>query len=358
MRIFLFGTGVMANDILGRINKIPSCVEILGFIDNNSDKWKETFWGKTIYSPKQLLKEDFDKLIVMSDIYFNTIKEDLIYWYGINKEKIKNSNYLLKLLLIEKYRDTKDVEIKKILKYWEKNEISVFNQYVKEGEEIHTVYWDSIDNLPYILFEDKKMYFPYNYKFQEYNGKKVVRDITAEQQMYSPHLYIKDDIKIEKGDIIADAGVQEGNFALRYIEKVSKAYLFECNKYWIKPLQKTFEKFKDKVVLSNSFLGQYNGGIYSNLDTVIKGRLDFLKVDVEGAEIETLLGGKNVLLNNDVKCAICSYHKSGDQTAIEAILNFYGYETSTSEGYMVFYKDKNIYSTLDLRKGIVYAKKE
>ncbi len=202
------------------------------------------------------------------------------------------------------------------------------------------------------------MYFPYNYKFQEYNGKKVVRDITAEQQMYSPHLYIKDDIKIEKGDIIADAGVQEGNFALRYIEKVSKAYLFECNKYWIKPLQKTFEKFKDKVVLSNSFLGQYNGGIYSNLDTVIKGRLDFLKVDVEGAEIETLLGGKNVLLNNDVKCAICSYHKSGDQTAIEAILNFYGYETSTSEGYMVFYKDKNIYSTLDLRKGIVYAKKE
>lgn len=293
----------------------------------------------------------------MSDIHFNEIKKDLIYWHGINERKIKDQKYLLKILLTEKYKNTKDEEIKRILEYWKKNEISIYSHYVKKRTEMSAVYRDSIENLPYIIFEDKRMYFPYNYKFQEYDGKKVVWDITSEQQLTSPHLYIKDDIKIENGDVIADAGVQEGNFSLRYIEKVSKAYLFECDRNWIKPLQKTFEKFKDKVILSNTFLGQFNGGMYSNLDTIITGKLDFLKIDIEGAEVEALLGAKRVLLNNNVKCAVCSYHKSGDETAIKAILKFYGYETNTSNGYMAFYLDKNIYSTLDLRKGIVYAKR-
>ncbi|MCI9141230.1 MAG: FkbM family methyltransferase [Lachnospiraceae bacterium] len=358
MRIFLFGTGAVANDILMRIDKIPTDIEILGFIDNDSQKWGKIFWGKTVYAPNKLLDTEFDQIIVMSDIFFNMIKKDLIYWYGIDCGKIKDQKYLLKLLLTEKYKRTKDVEIQAILKYWDENEISVYNQYVQEEIEMHTVYLDRVENLPYILFEDKRMYFPYNYKFQEYNGRKVVTDITAEQQWSSPHLYIRGDIKIERGDVIADAGVQEGNFALRYIEKVSKAYLFECNKVWIKPLQKTFEKFKDKVILNNSFLGQFHGGMYSNLDTVIKGKLDFLKMDIEGAEVEALLGGKRVLLNNNVKCAICSYHKSEQQTAIEAILRYYGYETCVSDGYMVFYKDKNIYTSLDFRRGIVYAKKK
>lgn len=357
MRIFLFGTGKVATDTLNRINEFPPGIEILGFIDNNSDKWNEKFYEKDVYPPKKLADIDFDKLIVMSDIHFNSIKQDLIYWHRIDASKIENRKYLLKLLLIEKYKNTKDAEIQNILEYWKQNEISVYNQYVKNEDEIHTVYWDSVENMPYILFEDKKMYFPYDYKFQEYDGKKVVIDILSEQQVSSPHLYIKNDIKIEKGDIIADAGVQEGNFSLRYIEKASKVYLFECNKYWIKPLQKTFEKFRDKVILNNSFLGRFNGGIYSSLDTVIKGKLDFLKIDIEGAEIDALLGGKKVLLNNNVKCAVCSYHNSGDETAIKSILNFYGYETNTSEGYMVFYRDENIYSTLDLRRGIVYAKK-
>lgn len=354
--VFLFGTGDIANNILKKVNVFPENIEILGFIDNDSKKWGE-FWGKRVYSPSILLEKSYDKLIIMSDVYFDAIKENLVYWYNIEKDKIENQRYLLKLLLMEKYKNTEDVEIKQILKYLETNEVSVYNQYVKEGKEIHTVYWDCIDNLPYIWFEDKKMYFPYDYKFQEYEGKKVVKDINCEQQLSSPHLYIKDDIKIERGDVIVDAGVQEGNFSLRYIEKVSKAYLFECSEYWIRPLQKTFEKFKDKVILSNTFLGRFSGGKYSNLDSVVKGRLDFLKMDVEGAEVESLLGAKNILINNNVKCSICSYHKRGDEEIIKDILSVYGYRTKTSSGYMFFYLDENIYSNLDFRRGIVYAKK-
>lgn len=228
IKVFLFGTGNMADNILRQVNNFSKNIEILGFIDNDSKKWGE-FWGRSVYPPSILLENSYDILIIMSDVYFDTIKDNLVYWYDIDKNKIKNQRYLLKMLLMDKYKNTEDSDIKQILKYLETNEISVYNQYVEEEKEIHTVYWDRVDNLPYIWFEDKKMYFPYDYKFQEYEGKKVVKDINCEQQLSSPHLYIKDDIKIERGDVIVDAGVQEGNFSLRYIEKVSKAYLFECS---------------------------------------------------------------------------------------------------------------------------------
>lgn len=358
MRVFFWGTGGMAETLLDAIGIIPSNIKILGFVDNDSRKWGKIFKGKKIFSPNEMCSVEFDFIIIVSDIYFEAIKKNLVYWYGIKEDIIKNRLYLLKLLFKEKYKNTKNSEILSILEYWENNNLSIYNQYVTLGSERHTVNWDCIENMPYIMLEDKRMYYPYDYIFPEYDGKKVVIDILAEQQPSSPHRYIKDDIQIKNGDIIADAGVQEGNFSLRYIEKVKKAYLFECDNRWIRPLKKTFEKFKDKVFLCKGILGRIQGGIYVNLDTIIKSDLDFLKMDIEGSEVEALLGGKEILLKNDVKCAICSYHKSGDETAIADLLNFYGYETNTSQGYMVYYYDENIYSSLDFRRGIVYARKE
>ena len=258
---------------------------------------------------------------------------------------------------MEKYKDTEDVEVQELLRYWGSHEISVFNHYIKSEQEQHMVYWDYVDNMPYIMFEDKKMYFPFDYKFQIRDGKKVVIDILEEQQEASPHLYIKDDITIEQGDVIADVGVQEGNFSLRYIEKASKIYLFEPDERWRRPLLKTFEKFKDKVVFCNKIIGRSNGLQCTNLDTVIKGRLDFLKMDIEGAEVEALFGARKTLNENSVKCSVCSYHNSGDEMAIRSILQSYGYQTTHSNGYMLYYFSRDFYSTLDLRRGIVYARK-
>ncbi|MCI9547491.1 MAG: FkbM family methyltransferase [Lachnospiraceae bacterium] len=339
-------------ELLNQIKRFPENVELLGILDDDSSKW-----GGYIGSPQILQAVKFDKIIIPSEVRFNEIKDNLMYWHHIDEEKIENKLYLLKIMMVEKYKDSADVEIQEILKYWENNGISVFNQYVSKGKEKHIVQWDCIENMPYIIFEDKRMYFPYDHRFPVVDGQKVVMDILGEQQSTSPHLYIKDDIGVEQGDVVADAGVCEGNFSLRYVEKASKLYLFECNWRWIKPLQKTFEKFRDKVVLCNKFLGRYEKGEYTTLDSVIDGRLDFLKMDIEGAEEEALLGGENTLLDNNVKCAICSYHKPEAEMAIKDILQKYGYNANSSNGYMVFYWDKNIYSTLDFRRGIVYARK-
>lgn len=356
MRLLIFGTGKITKDTLGQIDHLPSQTEIVGFVDNDSKRWG-SFMGKTVFSPNELKNIGYDKLIVMPDRYYNDIKENLTYWYQIDAEKIENRYFLLKLLMTDKYKDSEDYDIQKILKYWEKNDISVYHHYIKEEEEYSVVQWDCMENMPFILFEDKRMYFPFDTKFEMRDGKKIVTDILAEQQQSSPHLYIKDDICINQGDVVVDAGVCEGNFILRYIEKISKAYLFEGDQRWIRPLQLTFGKFRDKVVLSDKFLGQWSGCNSVNLDSVINGKVDFLKMDIEGAEPGALLGGRNVLRKNSVKCSICSYHHSGDEMAIKDILQSYGYQTNNSDGYMVFYHDPDIFSSLDFRRGIVYARK-
>jgi hypothetical protein len=80
-------------------------------------------------------------------------------------------------------------------------------------------------------------------------------------------------------------------------------------------------------------------------------------MDIEGAEVDALIGGKRVLQRSNATCAICSYHKQYDAENIGWIMNNLGYKTSESEGYMFFSHDEDISDTMDFRKGIVYADK-
>jgi len=356
MKIILFGTGNFAEQTYGKINKMPDGIELLGFTDNDMTRWGEV-WGKPCFPPSALKDIEYDKIIILSMSYYEEIRNNLVFQYQVNNMKIEDYTYLLKLLFIEKYKNSQDKEIQEILQYWKNHKLSVFNQYIEKSEDSWEVHWDSIEYMPYIIFEDKRMYFPCDTKFEEKNGKKVVKNLLDEQQETSPHLYLKDDIIVQTGDVIVDAGVCEGNFILRHIEKASKAYLFESDKRWKKPLELSMKKFADKVVMCDRFLGKQNNRNTVTLDTIVHGRLDFLKMDIEGAEVDSLIGGHDILTKNNVKCAICSYHNHDDKKRIEEILHTYGYNTNVSNGYMVFYWDTNIFSDVSFRKGIVYARK-
>jgi FkbM family methyltransferase len=62
-------------------------------------------------------------------------------------------------------------------------------------------------------------------------------------------------------------------------------------------------------------------------------RVDFIKIDAEGAEIEVVRGAESTLKNNDAKLAIASYHMLGGNMTfveLEKILPGFGYRTETA----------------------------
>ena len=105
-------------------------------------------------------------------------------------------------------------------------------------------------------------------------------------------------------------------------------------------------------------LSDENTKTSTTLDSIIQSsRVDFVKMDIEGAETKALLGGINVLRNCAPRLSVCTYHRERDMEYIIFLLESLEYEVRPAEGYMFFLYDPNIDNTLDFRRGIVRAVK-
>ena len=341
--------------------------DIVGFVSFDVNEKLKTFNGYLIYEMMQVYDLSWDVAIyACEEDFFETIRPRLIKLQIGTDDQFKNINWLLQQTMIKKYEDFDEPTIQATLEYWKTHKISVYNQLIdKNNIELDKVFFDEACGLPYINFKTvggnfRRMYFPNDYDFLTVDGQKAVANLLCEQRPTSPHLYIKDEHKVNAGDIIIDAGTCEGNFALRYVDICSKLYLFEPNKKWQEPLRQTFKDYRDKVKIIPRFVSDKTGGENITIDDVLldmKCENIFLKMDVEGAEPKALRGAEKILTNNKVKASVCTYHNFDDLVKVKSILQKFGYKTSTSAGYMVFLYDPNIFVTADFRKGIVYAEK-
>lgn len=353
----IWGTGGTAINFL-KVQALHGDYNIIAFVDNDYSKWGKRFWNNILIIEPNALKNIVYDVMIVCSLYFEEISEQLMQ-LGVSLPQIilyKDIEYEFCQKLVTKYKDVDDEEIKNTLKVLEQGKINVLGAYIPKENYI-SVYWD--DEYPYINFYGKRMYFPKDYPFWKSNGQDFVKNILGEQEDGSPHKYIRDDIEIASNSIIVDAGVCEGNFALKYIDKVKKIYLIEVESRWMEVLRKTFADYEEKVVFCNKFLSRFDNEHEITLDSLIPENetIDFLKMDIEGAEVDALLGAKEVLERSMAECAVCSYHKQYDEKYISFILESYGYNTSHSDGYMCFPYDINMKDTMDLRRGIIYASK-
>lgn len=334
--------------------------EFVGYLDENGGADK-------VYPLSYVSELEFDFVLipaVFNEYLLNSAKQLLAA--NVPQTKIKRSFWLIQQFLTLKYENCDDKTILETLKYWKTNDIDAFNQHMKGVKDsLSEVYTDESCGLPYIIFEGvtgkkHKLYYPEGGggSFYIVNGVTCVANINREQTSSSPHLYTKGSHKISNGDILIDAGVSQGNFALRYIDICSKVYLFEPVEIWLKPLWYTFKDFDQEVIMFPNFLSDVTKDNSITLDDAIpelRGEKIFLKMDIEGAEPAALRGGKNLLTNNKVKASACSYHNSNDIVKVKSLFKSYGYRTWASSGYMIFLYDPNIWDMPDFRKGVVYA---
>ncbi|MEL7588193.1 MAG: hypothetical protein AAGU19_15905 [Prolixibacteraceae bacterium] len=250
-------------------------------------------------------------------------------------------------------------EIESVLNYLKTNTIAIFpysfqHDYHQEDVE---VYDDAETGLRYVLLDGKRLYFKRRW------GKKKIQKLhnilLKEQDIQSPHRYLSEQFRFNEGDLLIDAGVAEGNFALTVVEKASKLILFEPDREWLEPLEVTFAPWKDKVVIVNKFIGDLNGPMHTTLDELVSpvGTGMFIKADVEGAELSLLKGATKILTQQrDLKIAICTYHREKDEKELTEFLSQYKFEISPSAGYMLPIFDKKMKAPF-FRRGLIRAKK-
>ncbi len=192
----------------------------------------------------------------------------------------------------------------------------------------------------------------------------VVNDIARYETFYS----------VQKDDIVIDAGANHGHLATFYSKKVGtkgKVYAFEPDKKNITEMKanmalnsdmRNIQIQEELIWDKNTQLDFFEAGTVSssihykpkNAKTILKDaitidsfykkeqlqRLDFIKMDIEGAEIEAMDGLVEVLEKFKPNFAIASYHWVNDEQTykkIEAFFKAKNYPHKT-----IFYKDGEV----------------
>ena len=138
-------------------------------------------------------------------------------------------------------------------------------------------------------------------------------------------------------EIVVDAGAYDGATAIRFLKwgqgKVKRVYSFEFDPDNADECEKNLKPYADKVTLvkkgtwdKDEIMHMTISGSASrvdskgstavqltSIDSVVQDEhVTFIKMDVEGAELKSLIGAKNTIINNHPRLAICAYHKGSD----------------------------------------------
>lgn len=282
-------------------------VEVSYFSDSNPDLWNTQYEGITCLPPEKLCGIDELSVIVESK-YYHEIKERLLALGIINinrffLEKIEREHYLL--------RNKQEVE-----------------------QKVNDVL---------AICEDKKSKNVYNHIIESWYAEDINEDwfekICSEDQYFD-----SDIIQLKDNEVFVDAGAYIGDTAAEFLKackgRFEKLYLFELDPEIYVSLKNNMKEMlpdgkyecypygvsnKDDIVSiscgdRNSAILAGNGKhekqnevLCKKLDDVLKNkRITFIKMDVEGAELQALEGAQTIIKEQKPTLAICIYHSAND----------------------------------------------
>ncbi|KNF09650.1 methyltransferase FkbM family [Gottschalkia purinilytica] len=316
--------------------------------------------------------ESFDRFIIK---YFekNDIPEVIIY--GTNNEIEyfirTHSNLNIKVVVSEDYENKNYDNIKVISmeqfhinykKHYKDKPIFIVSKWTdqlsdklkSQGIEnfYHYFAYDYLMNLDKLdlamqLFKDDISITTFKtlvkYLFtQDYT---LFEKITFEENQY----FIKEFFEYKPQTVFIDGGGYHGENTIEYYRilngDVNKIYVFEPDvenfKIMKNNLLNEVNLPKEKLILKNNAISDKNEIVYfSNennsssciveyseqrikavsLDSLIKDKVDFIKLDIEGNECKAIKGSRNIILDYNPKLAICLYHRPKDMWEIPLLI--------------------------------------
>lgn len=309
--VILYGAGFRCKNSL---SLLKLCYNILFIVDRDPEKWGKDILGIRIESPQKL----------------NTLKKD---------------TFIVLITVQDTFEIVEELEKRNIINYYSEFWMSNFELY----KEIRIGFSDSKDNLNYLADEKSKKIYQ---KIMEKRKNAVIdySDIMDTNEYFRQEFF-----QPCNGAVYVDAGAFNGDTIEKFIKFNSdfeKIYAFEADKKNYEQLKKSFiyQGFKKKIKIYNygvyneSATVEFNGeiGISSNIvneqinnyfekkvthircvkiDDIIKEKVTFIKMDIEGSEIKALEGAKNTISKYKPNLAICIYHKTDDLWKIPDLIH-------------------------------------
>ncbi len=284
--------------------------------------------------------------------------EKLRKWHGNIKKKCELNFYRRKIIKnyeIGELAGDNDAEYKEIVNFLRENNARVLNySFVDEIEKgCVEVLKDDTEQMMYVLHNGKRMYFPREWSKQKI--EEYYKTILEEQHEESPHCYLTSEMLARNYGIIIDIGGAEGVFALDMLGHARKIYIFEAESYWKEALEKTFMPFGEKVTVIPKYVSSKYDDTHTTLDHELKGeKIDLIKMDVEGAEIDVLKGAQGICeANKDMRLLICVYHYAEEYEEVKKYLS--DYEIKERHGYLLYHWGTNWLKFPYLRRGVIEA---
>lgn len=310
---------------------------ILYFCDNNIVLHNTTLNGYTIFSIDKL-RENPDAIVIIAAMKVKGIVESM-----------RMANVHNKVVTYPWFRFS---FVDRVLN---KENIVLNSEYItnnsKEILDLYNLEDEYTSGLLNRIFEHRKM--------KEFEFV----DIETIKQFESVHDYFYDDKLEPKGDVtFVDIGAYDGDSIIstykRYGSRIKKIYAFEPEKDNFDVLISTIDKaglknitnalmygISDKVeegYLSEETIDTMSSKISSDktnikidlktidsLDIDVKGNL-LIKMDIEGYELNALIGAKSTIQRYTPYLAICLYHK------MEDILEIPKYILSINPNYNIY----------------------
>ena len=198
------------------------------------------------------------------------------------------------------------------------------------------------------------------------------------QEVFEPardnsHAYEYGGSRIGEGDIVIDAGSCEGFFTRYALGKGARVIAIEPVELLAAALEKTFseEIKRNDVTVINAALGSATstGYLLSNperifeshldtagttvkifpLDDLVSGKTDFIKMDIEGAEVEALQGAERIIREYKPRLSIAVYH------AYENPQRIIDYLRTIRPDYIIVHRGICAYGNERPRPMMVYA---
>ncbi len=307
-QFIIYGIGSLGENIINILKS--NNITPVAICDSNPLKIGKKILGLEVISIQQALNEFIDfNILIASETFYEEIRAFLLKY--VSSDKIFPLNFVNKIEAIG------------------------FKSMCEKVE-------DRFVRLHNNLYDEKSKKVLENILMGRVSGEKKYY-----KQAYSPYMYFNDITCLTNNESFIDGGAASGETFFEFIKLVNNDYK---KIYAYEPFE---EMFNNCIDIKNRFLENDQRiilnkvGLYSScrtigfdtsigegscridesfghntqvnvvsLDDTINDDVTFIKLDIEGSELEALKGAKKIIQKNKPKLAICVYHKTEDLLTI------------------------------------------